>query len=279
VTATATSSARILWLATGTLLAVLFTVCAGISLAGHTVGEVTRNQHYVVHDDVSEVTIDGVNAEVTLVPATAGEVVVDAHAKGTLWVPKLRTDIDGGHLTLRGSCHDMAFGSCESSFIVRVPAGLPVSVTTRSGDVRASDLSGPVSIHAGSGDVALSGLSGGTEAKVSSGDIDASRLSGRLRLQTSSGDIDAAELTGDTIDAHANSGDVFLDVATVPRRVNVATSSGDVVVSVPRNGSDGYAAQTATSSGDSRLLVTINDSSEHSVSAVTSSGDAAIRYR
>jgi putative adhesin len=276
---TATSSARILWLALGTLLALIFTVCAGISLAGHTVGAVTRNQHYVVHNEVSEVTVDGVNAEVTLVPAPGNEVVVDTHAKGTLWVPKLKTDIDGGHLTLRGSCHDMVLGSCESSFTIRVPAGLPVSVSTRSGDVRASDLSGPLSIHAGSGDVALSGLSGGTEAKVSSGDIEASRLSGRLRLQTSSGDIDAAELSGRTIDAHANSGDVFLDVATVPKRVNVAASSGDVVISVPRNGSDGYAATTATSSGDSRLLVDINDASEHSVSAVTSSGDATIRYR
>jgi hypothetical protein len=276
---TTTSSARILWLAAGTLLALLFTVCAGISLAGHTVGSVTRNEHHVVPGTVSQVTIEGVNGDVTLVPASGRQVVVDTHAKGSFWVPKLSTEVHGGHLTLHGSCHDMVFGSCESKFTVRVPAGTPVFVSTRSGDVRASDLSGPLKVRAGSGDVALSGLSGGTDAKVSSGDIDASRLAGRLRLQTSSGDVDAAELTGATIDAHANSGDVFLDLATVPKRVNVAASSGDVTISVPRNGKEGYAAQTATSSGDSRLLVTINDSSEHSVSAVTSSGDATIRYR
>jgi DUF4097 and DUF4098 domain-containing protein YvlB len=276
---TQTSSARILWLVCGTLLAALFTVCAGISLAGHTVGSVTRNEHHVVPQVVSELTVDGVNADVTLVPATGSQVVVDTHAKGTFWVPKLKTEVDGGHLTLRGSCHDMVLGHCESKFTVRVPQGVPVSVNTRSGDVRASDLNGRVSIDAGSGDVALSGLSGGTTARVSSGDIEASRLSGRLRLQTSSGDVDAAELTGETIDAHANSGDVFLDIATVPKRVNVAASSGDVTISVPRNGRDGYAAQTTTSSGDANLLVRVNDSSEHSLSAVTSSGDATIRYR
>ncbi len=276
---TATSSARILWLAAGSLLALIFTVWAGFGLAGHTVGSVSRNEHHVVSGNVSEVRIDGRSADVTLVPATGGQVVVDAHAKGTLWLPKLKTDIEGGNLTLSGSCHDMVFGHCESSFVVRIPEGTPVTVETRSGDVRASDLSGHVSIDAGSGDIALSGLTGGTTARVSSGDIEASRLAGKLVLEASSGDVDAAELTSRTIDARATSGDVFLDVANVPERVNVASSSGDVTISVPRNGDEGYDAQAATSSGDTRVRVTKNDASSRSLSAVTSSGDATIRYR
>jgi DUF4097 and DUF4098 domain-containing protein YvlB len=276
VTTTA-SSARILWLAAGTLLAAIFTVCAGISLAGHSVGAVTRDQHQVIPDAVSEVTIDAKAADITLVPAAGRQVVVDTHAKGTLWVPKLETEIDGGHLTLRGSCHDMAFGHCESTFTVRVPEGTPVSVSSGSGDVRASDLSGRVNIDAGSGDIALSGLSAGTTARVGSGDIEASRLGGPLVLQTSSGDIDAAELSGGVIDARATSGDVFLDVARVPKRVYVVASSGDVTVSVPHNGA-GYDAQASTSSGDPDLRVNHN-SGGPTVSAITSSGDATIRYR
>jgi DUF4097 and DUF4098 domain-containing protein YvlB len=276
---TATSSARTLWLAAGTLLALIFTVWAGFGLAGKTVGSVTRNEHHVVSGSVSEVRVDGRSADVTLVPASGRQVIVDSHAKGTWWLPRLKTEIDGGNLSLSGSCHDLGFGHCESSFVVRIPDGTPVTVQTRSGDVRASDLSGHVSIDAGSGDIALSGLSGGTTAKVSSGDIEASRLAGKLVLETSSGDIDAAELTSPTIDARATSGDVFLDVATVPRRVNVASSSGDVVIAVPRNGTEGYDAQAATSSGDPRIRVTKNDASSRSLSAVTSSGDATIAYR
>jgi DUF4097 and DUF4098 domain-containing protein YvlB len=275
---TTASPARVLWLASGTLLALIFTVWAGFGLAGHTVGSVTRDDHRVV-GEVSRVTIDGMAADVTLVPASGNEVVVDAHAKGTLWLPKLKTQVNGGHLTLSGSCHDMVFGHCESSFVVRIPAGTPVSVDTRSGDVRASDLSGPVHIDAGSGDLVLSGLSGGTTAKVSSGDIEASRLGGRLILETSSGDVDGAGLSAAVIDARATSGDVFLDVAAVPKRVTVASSSGDVTISVPRNGGEGYDAQVATSSGDPQLGVTNNPDSSRSLSAVTSSGDAAIRYR
>ncbi len=276
---TTASSARALWLTAGGLLAAIFTIWAGIALAGHTVGSVTRNEHHVVRGTVSEVTLDGVNADVTLVPSSGSEVIVDTHAKGTLWLPKLKTEIDGGHLSLRGSCHHIVVGHCESSFVVRIPAGTPVSVDTRSGDVRASDLSGPVTITAGSGDLALSGLSGGTNAKVSSGDIEASRLGGRIVLETSSGDVDAAELTSPTINARATSGDVFLDVATVPERVSVASSSGDVTISVPRNGREGYDAQVATSSGDPQLGVNNNPDSPRSLSAVTSSGDATIHYR
>lgn len=274
-----TSSARMLWLACGTLLAAVFTVCAGISLAGHTVGSVTRNEHHVVPQAVSRVSVDGVNADVTLVPASGRQVEIDTHAKGTFWVPKLKTEIVGGHLTLRGSCHNLVIGHCESSFTVRVPEGLPVSVDTRSGDVRVTDLDGPVTVDAGSGDVALSGLSGGTTARVSSGDIEASRLSGRLDLMTSSGDVDAAELSSTTIDARATSGDVFLDIAKVPKRVNVASSSGDVVIAVPRNGREGYAAHAATSSGDVNMRVQTNDNADQTLSAVTSSGDATIAYR
>lgn len=276
---TATRPARAAWLTAGTLLAAIFTIWGGVSLAGHTIGSVTRDEHHVIHGNVSEVTIDGRDADVTLVPADGGEVVVDAHAEGTLWLPKVKTGIDGGHLTLSGSCHDMTFGHCESSFVVRVPEGMPVSVETHSGDVRAADLTGPVTIDAGSGDLALSGLSGGTTARVSSGDIEASRLAGKLVLETSSGDVDGAELTSPTIDARATSGDVFLDIATVPKRVNVTASSGDVTISAPRNGREGYDAQAAASSGDARVRVTKNDASSHSLGAVTSSGDATIRYR
>jgi DUF4097 and DUF4098 domain-containing protein YvlB len=271
------SSSRILWLVCGTLLAALFTVCAGISLAGHTVGAVTRNEHQVVHQAVSEVTIDAESADITLVRASGREVVVDTHAKGTLWVPKLKADIEGGHLTLRGSCHDMVFGHCESTFTVRIPDGTPVSVSSGSGDVHASDLSGRVNLDAGSGDLALAGLSAGTTARVGSGDIQASRLGGALVLQTGSGDIDAAELTAGTIDARAGSGDVFLDVGQVPGRVYVIASSGDVAITVPHN-REGYDAQVSTGSGDPDLRVN-QSSSGPTLSAITSSGDATIRYR
>ena len=270
---------RTLWLAAGSLLAVCCTLWAGLCLAGWTVGSVERDQHHVLRGKVSEVQVDATNGDVTLVPTAGREVVVDSHARGALWLPKLHTSVDGGHVSVRGSCNVMVFGHCSASFVIRVPAGIAVNVRTRSGDVRASDLDGPVELEASSGDVELSGLTGDVSAKLSSGDITARRLSGRAVLETSSGDIDAVELSSDVVNARATSGDVDVDLLAAPRRVNAAASSGDVTIAVPR-GDEAYDTQVATSSGDRDLGGVHTDSrADRSLTAVTSSGDALLRYR
>jgi hypothetical protein len=275
---TTASPQRTLWLAAGSLLAVVLILWAGFSLAGWTVGSVERNEHHVLRGHVSEVRVDGTSGDVTLVPAGGREVVVDSHAKGTLWLPEMQTRIAGDHVTVRGSCHIVVFGSCSASFVVRVPDGTPVRVRTSSGDVRVNGLDGRVDVKVSSGDVQLAGLGGGTSAKVSSGDINARRLGGRVDLETSSGDVNAADLTARIVNARATSGDVFVDVAAVPQRVNAASSSGDVTILVPR-GADAFDGQVATSSGDRRLGVRSDPNATRSLTAITSAGDAAIRYR
>jgi DUF4097 and DUF4098 domain-containing protein YvlB len=272
------SPQRTLWLAAGGLLALVLTVWAGFTLVGWTVGSVERNTHHVLPGPVSRIEIDGMAGQVTLVPTGGRQVVVDSHAKGTLWLPKLETRIDGGHVTVRGWCHTISFRACSADFVVRVPEGTPVSVKTSSGDVHASGLSGPVDLQVSSGDLDLAGLSGGTSARVSSGDIDARGLVGRVLLESASGDVNAAELTSGVVNARATSGDVFLDLAAAPERVNAASSSGDVTIAVPR-GPEVYDAQLTTSAGDPQLRVNHSAKAKRSLTAVTSAGDAMIRYR
>jgi DUF4097 and DUF4098 domain-containing protein YvlB len=269
---------RTLWLAAGGLLAACFTLWAGFSLAGWTVGSVKRDTHRVLPGPVSEVQVFGASGDVTLVPTSGRRVVVDGHAKATLWLPDMETRIDGGRVTVRGTCHVVVFGSCSASFVIGVPDGTPVTVRTSSGDVRASGLTGPVNLKVSSGDVTLDELSGGTTVRVSSGDIAARRLGDRVELETSSGDVTAAELTAPVVSARATSGDVLLDLATAPRRVNAAASSGDVTIAVPR-GSETYDAEASASSGDHNVYVNDSSQSTRSLSAITSSGDATIAYR
>jgi hypothetical protein len=275
---TTASPQRTLWLAAGGLLAAFLTLWAGFCLVGWTVGSVERDQHHVLRGQVSEVQVDGTSGDVTLVPTGGKDAIVDSHAEGTLWLPDMQTRIDGGHVTVRGHCRLLSVGRCEATFVVRVPKGTPVRVRTASGDVRASGLDGPVDLKASSGDMELSDLAGDVSAKLSSGDIVARRLGGRAELETSSGDIDAGELSSEVVNARATSGDVFVDLIGVPRRVDAAASSGDVSIAVPDGGED-YDAQVATSSGDRRLGVRSDPDSSRSLTAVTSSGDASIRYR
>jgi DUF4097 and DUF4098 domain-containing protein YvlB len=270
---------RAVALVVGGVLALLFTVCAGMSLAGWSVGTVHRSEHHVLRGDVKEVRIDGSSGDVTLVPTTGRDVVVDSRAEGTLWLPKMETRIEGDHVSVRGDCHVVVFGKCGATFVVRVPAGVAVRAKTSSGDVRASGLSGPVNLQVSSGDIDLDALSGGTTAHVSSGDITARRLGGPLVLETSSGDVTALELLGQIVDAHASSGDVDVDVATVPRRVSASSSSGDVTIAVPRGRHEAYDTVITTSSGDRTEGVNSDPTAGRSLRAVTSSGDVAIRYR
>ena len=274
---TTASPQRTLWLAAGALLALVFTLGAGIQLVGWTVGSVSKDEHHVLAGNVKEVRIDGAFSDLELAPASGDQVVVDSHAKGSLWLPKVRTQIDGDHVNVTGNCHIVVFGSCEARFVVHVPAGMAVTVTTGSGDVHASGLSGRVAVDVSSGDVELHGLTGGTTAQVQSGDIVAAALSGRVSLRSSSGDISAAGLRSRDVTAHATSGDVALDVATAPDRVDASASSGDVTVAVPRGVS--YDATVDASSGDHSLGIASDPASDRRVSAVTSSGDATIVYR
>jgi hypothetical protein len=269
---------RTLALVVGGVLAVIMALWGGVSLAGWTVGTVHRSEHRVLRGTVTEVRIDGSAGDVTLVPSSGHDVVVDSRAHGTLWLPKLQTRIDGDHVTVRGDCRLVVFGSCGASFVVHVPQGMPVRVKASTGDVRASGLSGPVNLQVASGDVDVTALSGGTTAYVSSGDISATGLSGRVVLETSSGDVTSSALTAGFVEAHASSGDVDVDLGSVPKGVNASSSSGDVTISVPR-GREAYDAQVDTSSGSHHIGVHMDSNAERRLRAVTSSGDVTIRYR
>jgi len=75
---------------------------------------------------------------------------------------------------------------------VTVPAGTPLRITTLTGDVD------------------LSGLSGAITAKTVSGDLRLSALSGPVNVRSVSGDVKLSDLSGSTVEATSVSGDVDL---------------------------------------------------------------------
>src|SRR5262249_45282917 len=154
---------------------------------------------------------------------------------------KLHTSVVGDRVDVSGRCHVVVAGSCSASFVVHVPRGMPVRVSASRGDVHADGLSGPLSVDVSSGDVFLDSLSGGADIDVKSGDVVASSLAGRVTLSTLSGDVSGSDLTATDISARSLSGDVDVDVASVPSSVNASTYSGDVTIAVPRSDT-GYAA-------------------------------------
>jgi hypothetical protein len=275
---TTASPQRTLWLVLGAIVAVLAILWTGFVMAGWTIGSVTKDEHHELPAGMTSLTIDASSADVTLVPSPSG-VVVDSHAKGSLWLPKAKTTVDGSVVHVEGGCHVVVFGSCEARFTVGVPRGLPVTIDTGSGDVRASDVGGSLTVTARSGDVDIDGATGDdTVVTVTSGDIVARRVSGAADLRTTSGDIDAVDLDAGSVVAHATSGDVRVDDAIAPRSVKASATSGDVTVMVPDDG-ETYDASVDAASGDRHLGITSDPSSTRDLSAMATSGDAEIRYR
>jgi hypothetical protein len=96
--------------------------------------------------------------------------------------------------------------STSVNFVITVPTTVRLTVSTTSGDVHLTDLTGEFSISATSGDVDVAGLDGDCE------------------IQTTSGDLKLRETKGD-VEINSTSSDVLVD--NVRGNVNVQSTSGE----------------------------------------------------
>jgi DUF4097 and DUF4098 domain-containing protein YvlB len=73
-----------------------------------------------------------------------------------------------------------------------VPAKSDIEVTTVSGDVAISGVSGKVWVKTVSGDIGLDEHEGKTEVATVSGDVELADVAGELRVETRSGDVEVS---------------------------------------------------------------------------------------
>jgi hypothetical protein len=274
---TATRTERTLGMLVGGGLAVLFVLWGALHVAGWTLGTATRSDHRVIHGPIDALRIEGDGHDDVDVRAGSGpDVTVDSVASGSFHAPKLRVDVNGSSVSVHGGCGPVWFDRCHASVIVYVPPGTAVEVSTRSGDVSASGLSGPVRLTAISGDISASGLSGPADLNSSSGDIDVHDLSGTASLAASSGDVEGNRLSSRTVHARTGSGDVDLLFATSPHGVDAEAGSGDVSLLVPFGGR--YAVDAETSSGDRSIGIRTDPQASRVLRARAGSGDVSVLY-
>ncbi|WP_067450599.1 DUF4097 family beta strand repeat-containing protein [Actinomadura macra] len=157
--------------------------------------------------------------------------------------------IENGVLVLNGC------GShCSVSYTVDVPAGLPVSGTTSSGEIKLTRV-GAVDVRTSSGSIRLDGVTGPIKASTSNGRIEGRGLrGGRIEAQTSNGNV---KLTPDT-----------------PQDVRAKTSNGDVTIAVPAGR---YQLTTHTNNGDRDIDLTNDPSGQHRIDVSTSNGDITVK--
>lgn len=149
----------------------------------------------------------------------------------------------------------------EVQLRVQVPAALPLSAESVSGDLGVRGLSGRQNLRTTSGDVLVEAAGGVIDAQTVSGDVQA-RGAGRATLHTTSGDVTAA--FAGPLEAHSTSGDI--DVPSATDSLVLGSTSGDISVEhSPR------AVTASTASGEIQVT-----SAAGVVSLGSSSGGIAV---
>lgn len=241
----------------------------------------------------SKVTSD--NADMTLGAGPGNQIGVHGTLRGGMTRPIFSHKLTRTGLILSSRCR-APVGTCSLSLAITVPASLPADITDSFGTIRAESLRGPVELSSNSGDINATGLTGDVELTDSYGNINASDLSGHIRLSDGSGDINVASLTGDSqvtdsygnITIHALSaadvrcrnqtGDITIVFTTVPRYVAVSDSHGNITLELPP-GSTAYQVNTSNSYGRTTVAVPRNQSSPNVITATNGSGDITIVSR
>ncbi|MFI0712803.1 DUF4097 family beta strand repeat-containing protein [Streptomyces inhibens] len=153
--------------------------------------------------------------------------------------------VEDGVLVLRG-CGDR----CSVNYTVKLPAGIPVSGETSSGDVNLSRV-------------------GTVKVTTSSGSIDLYGVAGTVDVRTTDGRISGRGLSGKHITAHTSNGAIYLTPATA-QDLRAETSNGSVSVKVPRGR---YQVSAQTSNGDKDIRVTNDPAAPFHLDLTTSNGD------
>ncbi|SED16235.1 Putative adhesin [Streptomyces sp. 2131.1] len=171
-------------------------------------------------------------------------------------------DGDGGTYTLDLPCDegdDRAKENCGGMPLVRVPAGVTLTVRARNAGIDVSDVRGELSLSTVNGDVTVQ---------------DSGTKSARQHLVTRNGSVRATGLRGVGIDAETVNGDVDVQCATAPDTVDGVTRNGSARVSLPAD-APAYATDARTVNGRSTTDVPAAEPSDrtHRLTLRTVNGD------
>ncbi|MEV6833871.1 DUF4097 family beta strand repeat-containing protein [Streptomyces sp. NPDC051133] len=156
--------------------------------------------------------------------------------------------VRNGVLTLAGCGED-----CGVDYVVKVPAGLPVTGGTSNGDLALTDV-GTVDVHTSNGRIAVN------------------HPTGPVKLRTSNGDVDIEEAEGDAIDTRTSNGEVTIRTAT-PQNITAHTSSGDLTVTAP---TARYRISASDAHGDKKVAFRNDPSGKYRLDLSTTNGDLTV---
>jgi hypothetical protein len=243
-------------LAVGVPACLLLVAASGLSLVAD-FGEGSYPVHYTAPAAARSLAVHISGGDLAVQGASSGPATVSGTARYSLARSHVTEDTSADGLSLGYSC-PISVGTCSLDAAVRVPAGLPVTVTTGGGDAAVTGTDGPVTVSTGGGD------------------LSAHSVSGPLSLTAGGGNIRADGVSSATVAVDTGGGDVELAFTRVPRDVQVNTGGGDITIVLPR-GQVSYHVTAGTGGGDVSVGVPQDPSSTYQISTSSGGGDITIR--
>jgi DUF4097 and DUF4098 domain-containing protein YvlB len=231
---------------------------SGLSLVAN-LGEAHYPVHYIVPTRAKSLNVSVAAGQLTIRPTTAGQATLTGTAHYSLVRSKLTERTTGSGISVAYHC-EIPTGDCELDANVNVPAALPVTANTDGGDAAVTGTTGQVTLSSGGGN------------------IFADQTTGPLTLNTSGGNIQATAIRSPTVTATTGGGDIEIDLASVPRNVQVDTSGGNITLVLPR-GTATYHVATHTDGGNVTDLLPQNSLSPYEITATSGGGNITILQR
>jgi hypothetical protein len=220
--------------------------------------------------------------------------------------PRVQDPVSGGRLTLADP--ECATSDCAVSFVVTVPATVPVTVTSDGAPVAISGvaganvesggapvtlarLTGPLTVDTDGGSLDLNGLAGPLHADTGGGPMTATGIDGAATISTEGGSLAVDGLTG-PLQADSAGGPVALSgiraqtatvttgggsgrlvFHTVPELVNLSTDGGPALLDVPAGP---YALNADSDGGPESVHVGTDPSAARSITVTSGGGPLTV---
>jgi hypothetical protein len=219
---------RLAWVIVGAVSTVIMILTAGSSLWFLTSydqhNQSTRTTRYSIAQHggrLDQLTVQLSSGDITVVEGPAGQVAVTGMLYWTSTKPVIDEYWDKGELNIDQGCPTGLFDqNCSVSIRVAVPPGVPLHLTTGSGDVTTVAVrSSNVQANSGDGDLRL----------------DFAATPTQVNAQTGSGDVTVTVPPGATyvVAADADNGTPTVEVTRdpgAPRSITAQSGNGDVTI-------------------------------------------------
>lgn len=211
---------RVAWLAAGALLTVV-AVTVGPATVGLWLARQTEAQQETHELAEGELTVEFRGVDIQVEPGTVGEVTVEHTLTWSSAKPRLNERWDGQTLRIMAECGPVFIGPpCDADYTLRVSPDTQLTIRGESGDLVIDDFSGQLSAQVTAGDVTVNGLrSAEAHLQTTSGDI-------RARFSQPPARVEAATTTGD-IDLTVPPGTAYrMQITATEQRVDVPHDAG-----------------------------------------------------